>query len=160
LGREDRSSKRTHCYFSETEPFWLIGGKRFMSQFNFERWTPTLQSILRMVTGFLFMEHGLQKIFGLLGAPEQPPLASQAGVGGMLELVGGGLFLLGLFTRPVAFILSGMMAVAYFQFHAPHGFWPIVNKGEPAALYCFVFLFFAAAGAGPISLDAMLKRKR
>jgi putative oxidoreductase len=106
------------------------------------------------------MQHGLQKVFGLLGAKEQPPLMSQAGIGGIIELVGGGLFLLGLFTRPVAFILSGTMAVAYFQFHAPGGFWPVVNKGELAALYCFVFLFFTAAGAGPLSLDAMLRRKR
>lgn len=76
------------------------------------------------------------------------------GIGGLLEVVGGGLMLVGLFTRPVAFVLSGMMAVAYFQFHAPGGFWPTVNGGVPAVLYCFVWLYFSAAGAGPWSLDA------
>lgn len=104
------------------------------------------------------MQHGLQKVFGLLGKDAVPTLASQAGVGGLIELIGGGLLVLGLFTRPVAFLLSGTMAVAYFQFHAPGGFWPVVNKGELAALYCFVYLFISAAGAGPWSIDALLKK--
>ena len=82
------------------------------------------------------------------------PLLSQIGIGGLLEVVGGALLLVGLFTRPVAFILSGMMAVAYFQFHQPQGFWPVMNGGIPAILYCFVWLYFSAAGAGPWSLDA------
>jgi putative oxidoreductase len=81
-------------------------------------------------------------------------LMSQVGIGGLLEVVGGGLMLVGLFTRPVAFILSGEMAVAYFQFHAPQGFWPMMNGGIPAVLFCFIWLYFSAAGAGPWSLDA------
>jgi putative oxidoreductase len=89
-----------------------------------------------------------------------PKLMSQVWIGGMLELVGGALVLFGLFTRPVAFILSGEMAVAYFQFHQPHGTWPIQNHGEPAVLFCFVFLFFAANGAGAWSLDALWQRRR
>jgi putative oxidoreductase len=86
------------------------------------------------------------------------PLLSQMGVGGAMEIVGGTLLLLGLFTRPVAFILSGEMAVAYFQFHAPQSFWPVVNQGQPAVLYCFIWLYLSAAGGGPWSLDA-LRRK-
>ncbi len=82
-------------------------------------------------------------------------LMSQIGIGGILEAFGGALLLFGLFTRPVAFILAGEMAVAYFQFHAPQSFWPIMNNGVNAALYCFVWLYFSAAGAGPWSLDAM-----
>jgi putative oxidoreductase len=115
-------------------------------------------SILRIVTGFLFIEHGLQKVFGLLGG--EIATKPQMVVGGYLELIGGALMILGLFTRFTAFILAGMMAVAYFQFHGPNGFWPVVNKGESAVLYCFVFLFFAVAGGGPWSLDAMLGKRR
>jgi len=85
-------------------------------------------------------------------------LMSQMGVGAILELVGGTLLLVGLFTRPAAFILSGEMAVAYFQFHFPNGFWPLVNQGQPAVLFCFIWLYFSAAGAGPWSLDAALRR--
>lgn len=123
---------------------------------RYKTWTPYFLSLLRAVSGVLMMQHGLQKVFGLLGKEAVPSLASQAGVGGIIELVGGALLLVGLFTRPVAFLLSGTMAVAYFQFHAPGGFWPVVNKGELAALYCFVYLFISAAGAGPWSLDALL----
>src|SRR4030095_13962236 len=89
-----------------------------------------------------------------------PRILSQAWIGGVLEFFGGGLLLLGLFTRPVAFILSGMMAVAYFQSHAPGGFWPLQNKGELAALYCFVFLFLSVAGGGEWSVDRLLGRGR
>jgi putative oxidoreductase len=131
-------------------------------------WTPRVLSILRIISGFLIMQHGLQKVLGLLrppAAPGTPPPApfdplSLQGFGGLLELVGGLLLLLGLFTRPVAFILSGMLAVAYFGWHAPGGFWPIINRGELAALYSFVFLYLAFAGGGPWSLDAMLWRRR
>ena len=133
-------------------------------------WAPRLLSLLRIVAGFLFMQHGLQKVFGVLrqppapGAPPAPPFAfdpfSITGVGGLLELVGGILLILGLFTRPVAFILSGMMAVAYFGWHSPAGFWPVLNRGELAALYCFVFLYLAFAGGGPWSLDAASRRRR
>jgi putative oxidoreductase len=124
-------------------------------------WTPRLLSVLRIITAFLFIAHGAQKLFGFLvppGAPT-PSLTSQIGIGGILEFFGGLLLLVGLFTRPVAFILSGMMAVAYFQMHAPGGFWPLQNKGELAVLYCFVFLFFSVAGGGEWSLDRLLRRR-
>ena len=126
----------------------------------FANWTPRLLSVLRIVAGFLFIAHGAQKLFGFLAPPgaPTPPLMSQIGIGGVLEFVGGLLLMLGLFTRPVAFILSGMMAVAYFQMHAPGGFWPLQNKGELAVLYCFVFLFLAVAGGGEWSLDRLLRR--
>lgn len=124
-------------------------------------WTPRLLSVLRIITGFLFIAHGAQKLFGFLAPPgaPSPPLLSMGGVAGILEFFGGLLFLVGLFTRPVAFILSGLMAVAYFMAHAPGGFWPLQNKGELAVLYCFVFLFFSAAGGGEWSLDRLLRRR-
>lgn len=117
-------------------------------------------SLLRIMAGLLFMQHGMQKIFSF-PAPAMGPfnIASQMGIGGVLELVGGGLIVLGLFTRPVAFILSGMMAVAYFQFHAPQSLYPLVNGGETATLYVFVFLYLVFAGAGTWSLDAILRRR-
>jgi len=132
------------------------------------RWrelAPRLLSILRVVAAFLFMQHGAQKLFGFLGGvPGGPPRPfTQLWVGGMLEFFGGLLLLLGLFTRPVAFILSGMMAVAYFQVHWPRGFWTLQsggNGGELAALYCFVFLYLSAAGGGPWSLDSIRRRGR
>ena len=125
-------------------------------------WTPRLLSVLRIISGFLFIAHGAQKLFGFLAPPgmPRPALASQMGIGGALEFFGGLLLILGLLTRPVAFILSGMMAVAYFQMHAPGGFWPLQNKGELAVLYCFVFLFLAVAGGGEWSLDRALGRDR
>src|SRR5205085_4837044 len=116
--------------------------------------------ILRIVAAFLFIEHGLQKLFGF-PVPMQggaPPLASLFGAGGILEFVGGLLLLLGLFTRPVAFLLAGEMAVAYFMVHARGGFWPLLNRGELAVLYCFVFLYLAAAGGGPWSGDRLWRR--
>jgi putative oxidoreductase len=119
-------------------------------------WAPRVLSILRIVTGLLFMLHGTQKIFGFPGearGPFQP--FTLAGIAGILEFFGGLLIVVGLFTRVVAFILSGQMAVAYFMAHAPRSFWPPINQGELAILYCFVFLYFAAAGPGPWSLDAM-----
>lgn len=121
-----------------------------------------LLSVLRMVSAFLFMAHGTQK---LLAWPVSRPretaeLLSLSGAAGILEVFGGAMLLAGLFTRPVAFILSGEMAVAYFRSHAPRDFWPILNGGELAALYCFLFLYFAAAGGGPWSLDALLKSRR
>ena len=87
-------------------------------------------------------------------------LLSQTGIGGLLEVFGGTLLLLGLFTRPAAFILAGEMAIAYFQFHQPQGLWPIVNQGQPAVLYCFIWLYLSAAGAGPLSIDAMRDKPR
>lgn len=125
-------------------------------------WTPRMLSVLRIVTAFLFIAHGAQKLFGFLAAPgmRSPAPFDQMWIGGVIEFFGGLLLLLGLFTRPVAFILSGTMAVAYFQMHAPGGFWPLQNKGELAALYCFVFLFFAVAGGGEWSLDRLMRRGR
>jgi putative oxidoreductase len=127
----------------------------------FVNWTPRLLSVLRIIAGFLFIAHGAQKLFGFLAQPgtPTPPLMSQMGIGGVLEFVGGLLLMLGLFTRPVAFILSGTMAVAYFQMHAPRGFWPLQNRGELAVLYCFLFLFLAVAGGGEWSLDRLLRRR-
>ncbi len=130
---------------------------------TFSTCAPRLQSALRIVAAFTFMLHGTSKLFAFpVGIPPDggtAALMSQAGIGGLLEVVGGGLLLLGLCTRPVAFILSGEMAVAYFQFHFPKSFWPTMNGGELAVLYCFLWLYFAAAGAGPWSLDAMRRRK-
>jgi putative oxidoreductase len=119
---------------------------------------PQLLSVLRIAAAFMFMLSGSMKLFAFpAGIPPNGgtvPLVSQMGLGAILEVFGGGLVLLGLFTRPVAFILSGEMAVAYFQFHFPQGFWPTINGGMAAALYCFVWIYFSAAGAGPWSLDA------
>jgi len=122
-------------------------------------WAPRVLSILRIVIGLLFLAHGLVKLFGFpVGAqPGQVPLASLFGLAGLLELVGGAAIVLGLFTRPIAFILSGEMAVAYFMAHAPQGFFPVLNGGELAIIYSFAFLYLAAAGAGPWSLDARRK---
>ena len=124
-----------------------------------------MQSVLRIVTAFLFLWHGTTKLFafpqGMGPDNATADFATRAWFAGMLEVVGGGLLLLGLFTRPVAFLLAGQMAVAYFLVHAPRGFWPTLNGGELAALFCFNWLFFAAAGGGPWSLDALLfKRAR
>jgi putative oxidoreductase len=125
-------------------------------------WAGRLLSLLRIVSGFLFMAHGTQKLFGWpTDEPEATaPLLSLMGVAGLLEVFGGLLLMLGLFTRPVAFVLAGEMAVAYFMAHAPRGFWPILNRGEVAVLFCFVFLYLAAAGAGPWSLDERRARSR
>ena len=122
-------------------------------------WSPRLLSVLRIVVAFMFLEHGLQKLFGFPVPRETATaLLSLTGVAGILEFFGGLLLLLGLFTRSLAFLLSGEMAVAYFMAHAPQGFWPLLNHGELAALYCFVFLYFAVAGGGSWSYDQLLTR--
>jgi putative oxidoreductase len=119
---------------------------------------PQLQSVLRIVAALMFMQTGAMKVFAFpAGIPPNggtAPFLTQIWIGGVLEVFGGALLLLGLFTRPVAFVLAGEMAVAYFQFHFPRSFWPTVNGGMAAALYCFVWLYFSAAGAGPWALDA------
>ncbi|MFL6234810.1 MAG: DoxX family protein [Thermoanaerobaculia bacterium] len=131
---------------------------------NMNRVAQVTYFLLRVVAGLLFLHAGGMKLFGWFGGmpgmPSPPPLLSEVGIGGILEFFGGLLILLGLFTRPVAFILSGEMAVAYWQFHAPNGAWPIQNHGEPAVLLCFIFLFLAAQGGGDYSLDALLWRGR
>jgi putative oxidoreductase len=127
------------------------------------RWAPYLQSVLRIVAAFTFMTHGTQKLFASPTADPAAstvPLVSLYGLAGVLETFGGLLLLLGLFTRPVAFVLAGEMAVAYFMAHWPRSFWPILNRGEPALLFCFIWLYFAAAGPGPLSLDAKSRRRR
>ena len=128
-------------------------------------WLPgAAHALLRVITGALFMQHGVQKLFGLLTDPSQPwkgppDMFSQMWFAGILETFGGLLIVLGLLTRPVAFLLAGEMAVAYFTAHAPRSFWPIRNTGEHTVLYCFVFLYLFATGAGPFSLDAVLRRR-
>jgi putative oxidoreductase len=124
-----------------------------------ERWRPQMLAVLRIMTGLLFLQHGTQKLFNFPPRPSGPgpDLMSLLGLQGMLEFVGGIMIILGLFTRPVAFILAGDMAVAYFYAHAPRGFFPIAtggNAGELAIMYCFVFLYLMVAGAGALSVDA------
>lgn len=119
------------------------------------------QALLRIVSGLLFFFPGALKLFGWFGGmPAGFTLTPLLRTAGWMEVIGGPLILLGLFTRPVAFLCSGEMAVAYFHSHFPHGFWPIQNHGEQAVLFCFIYLFFAAAGAGPWSVDAWLERRR
>ena len=123
-------------------------------------YAPYLLCAVRVVAGLLFMQHGLEKLFGFAGARPEPTLWGIRGVGGILEAVGGPMLALGLFTRPVAFILSGEMAVAYFRSWAPRGFFPIANGGEEATLNAYIFLWLAAAGAGAWSLDGLIQRRR
>ncbi len=125
-------------------------------------WAPRLQSVLRIVAAVMYLSHGSQKLFLIPQGQMQQAvqLFSLPWFGGVLEFCGGILLLLGLFTRPVAFILAGEMAVAYWMGHAPHGPWPTINMGETAVLYCFIWLYFAAAGAGPWRLDALIWGRR
>jgi putative oxidoreductase len=118
-----------------------------------------LLALLRIVVAILFMQHGGQKLLNYPPGHGVVPLQSLMGVAGILELGGGALLLVGFFTRPVAFILSGQMAFAYFMAHAKQGFWPVQNGGELAVLYCFLFLYLSAAGAGALSIDSFRKRR-
>jgi putative oxidoreductase len=127
-------------------------------------WTPYLLSVLRIIAAFLFIQFGTAKLYGF-PAPIMPgggtaPNGSLAWWAGTFETYGGSLLLIGLYTRPVAFLLSGEMAIAYFKGHAPQGFWPVLNQGHPAIMFCFLFLYLSAAGAGPWSLDALRNRSR
>jgi putative oxidoreductase len=134
-----------------------------MLDYRFEKASPLMLSVLRIMSGLLFLAHGTQKFLSF-------PAGEAAGFGwtfahpgayaGIIELVTGVLIALGLFTRPAAFLASGTMAAAYFISHAPQNFWPVNNGGDPAILYCFVFLYFVFAGAGPLSLDAKLGKSR
>ena len=124
---------------------------------------PRALSLLRIMAGFTFSLHGFQKLFGLFGGlgghGEMAVFPSLFWIAGLLESFGGPLILLGLFTRPVAFLVCGEMAMAYFRQHSPRGFWPIVNGGELAVLYAFIFLYLAVAGPGPISLDRLFRKR-
>ena len=121
-------------------------------------WAPRMLSVLRIVAGLLLFAHGTQKLLGFPASEFSPEFMSLPWIAGALELVGGPLLILGLFTRPVAFVLSGQMAVAYWMAHAPQSPFPVLNGGDSAILYCFVFLYLVFAGPGPWSLDAILGR--
>ncbi len=131
------------------------------STIDLARYESQLRSLLRIMAGFTFALHGWQKAFGWFGgiAGNPAPITTMLGAAGWIETVGSAFILLGLFTRPVAFILSGEMAVGYFRTHAPRGFWPLLNGGEITVLYCFLWLWFAAGGAGVWSLDRLFGRK-
>jgi putative oxidoreductase len=123
-------------------------------------WAPRALSVLRIVTGLMIIEHGMAK---LIGWPVVPAFAnlqplSLIGAAGFIELIGGALLILGLLTQPAAFILSGEMAVGYFMVHAPKSFYPLINGGTLAIMYCFTCLYLSTAGAGPWSVDAAMKR--
>ena len=124
-------------------------------------WSPRVLSVLRIVAALLFMEHGAMKLLGFPAPFPAPPggLPPLLIVAGYLELLGGALLAAGFLTRPVAFLLSGEMAVAYFMVHAPHGFYPALNMGEPAVLYCFIFFYLIFAGGGAWGVDALLARR-
>ncbi len=130
---------------------------------RWQSWSPELRSILRIIAAFLFVQSGSAKLFAFPAAVMPgggtAPWGSLPGIAGALEVFGGALLLIGLFTRPVAFLLSGQMAFAYFIGHAGNGFWPVLNGGISAALFCFVWLYYSAAGAGPWSIDAMRQRR-
>lgn len=131
-----------------------------MRMFFMSRFEEVTLALLRVVAGLMLAQHGAQKLFGVLGGFGGTPgakaeIASMMGLAGVLELFGGILLAVGIFTRPVAFVLSGLMAAAYFMAHMPQGFWPLLNQGELAALYCFVFLYLSSRGGGRYSVDGM-----
>ena len=127
-----------------------------------DRYTPYALAALRIAAGLIFMLHGTQKLFGFPAMPSSgalPPVMSLMWIGAVMELVGGALIVLGLLTRPVAFLLSGQMAVAYWMFHAPKSVYPLLNGGDAAILYCFVFFLLVFTGPGALSLDGMRRRR-
>ncbi|HMR29660.1 MAG TPA: DoxX family protein [Geminicoccaceae bacterium] len=130
-----------------------------MSTADLDAWAPRVLSILRIMSALLFFEHGTQKLLGFPASDYSPAFMSLSWIAGVLEVVGGALLIVGLFTRPVAFILSGQMAAAYFMAHAPNSFFPVLNGGDAAILFCFVFLYLVFAGPGPWSVDAARGRE-
>ena len=146
---------RSRVSSDQGDPVW---GDDVISNAVLATWSPRLLSVFRIVAALLFLQHGLAKLlhFPHVAMFDQLQLFSLLGLAGVIELVGSVLLLIGLFTRPVAFIMSGEMAVAYFMAHAPRGFFPILNQGELPLQFCFVFLYLAAAGGGPWSVDAAL----
>ena len=141
-----------------------LGRFKKVSKMTLDHWlarlSPLVLSLLRVMTGLLFLSHGMQKLLGFPPTESVPPIMSLSGIAGIIELVGGALITLGLFTRPTAFIASGMAAAAYFIAHAPRDFFPINNGGETAILYCFIFLYLVFAGPGPVSLDRLVGGSR
>ncbi len=125
----------------------------------FAAWAPRALSLLRIIAGFLLLWHGSQKLFGYPASAQPGELSTLMLIGGILEFFGGLLVMIGFFTRPAAFLISGMMAVAYFMAHAPGGFLPLLNRGELAAIYSFLFLYFVFAGPGPWSVDSLIREK-
>lgn len=123
------------------------------------QWAPYVLSILRIVVALLFFEHGTSRLLGFPSPLPTPPFLSMYWFAGAIELVGGAMLLVGIWVRPAAFIMSGEMAFAYFVSHAPAGFFPILNRGDGAILYCFVFFYIAFAGGGPWSLDALWRKR-
>jgi putative oxidoreductase len=136
-----------------------ISGDAFMTE-TMAAWAPRALSVLRIITGLMIIEHGMAKLLGwpVVAAFAQLKLFSLLGLAGTIELVGGALLIIGLFTQPVAFILSGEMAVAYFMVHAPRSFFPLINGGSLAIIYCFACLYLSTAGGGPWSVDATMKK--
>lgn len=126
----------------------------------FDAWTPRILSVLRVIAGFMLLWHGSQKLFDVPSTGKAGALSGLMATAGVLEFFGGILLIIGLFTRPVAFLLSGLMAAAYFMGHASAHFLPLVNRGELAALYCFVFFYMFFAGGGPWSVDALIGRNK
>ncbi|HTV38554.1 MAG TPA: DoxX family protein [Xanthobacteraceae bacterium] len=125
----------------------------------FERWRPFVLSLLRIMAGLLFLEHGTAKLFGFPPHGAIPVYPNIEWFAGRIELIGGALVALGLYTRPIAFLLSGEMAIGYFADHAPRSFFPLLNGGESAILFCFVFFYLVFAGGGPLSLDKLISGK-
>lgn len=129
-----------------------------MANASLKSWAPAMLSVLRIMSALIFMAHGTTKLLNYPVSEMNPAIGSLSWIAGVMELIGGALLVIGLFTRPVAFLLSGLMASAYFIAHAPKSFFPVLNGGDAAILYCFVFLYFVFAGPGPISVDAARDR--
>ena len=153
-------TKETRIKVAQSDHYGAAGYPQTARGRDIGGYAPPVLSIVRIMVALLILEHGLSRLFGFPSALPSPPLFTLYWFAGAIELAGGVLLTLGLFTRTAAFILSGEMAVAYFLSHAPHGFFPILNRGDGAILFCFIFLYIAFAGAGPWSLDAVWRRRQ